>query len=61
MGRQPDYQHKLIITNLNPEKRIRSDHPLRNIQDKIDFVFVYEKVRDTYGKFISLLSRQDAA
>ena len=61
MGRQPDYRRKLFITNLDLENRIRSDHPLRNIQDKIYFAFVYEKARNTFDKFISLLSRQEAA
>jgi len=29
MGRQPDYRRKLFITNLDPENRIRCDHPLK--------------------------------
>ena len=49
MGRQKDYQHKLFVTGFNLDKRIRSDHPLRKIQEKIDFDFIYEKVQDAYG------------
>ena len=49
MGRQPDYQHKLFVPNFNLEKRIRADHPLRKIRKKIDFDFIYDEVRDSYG------------
>jgi transposase len=49
MGHQPDYQNKLFVTNFNLEKRVRKDHILRKIKDKIDFDFVYKDVEDTYG------------
>lgn len=49
MGRQPDYQHKLFTTNFNLEKRVRSNHSLRKIRDKIDFDFIYDEVKDSYG------------
>ena len=49
MGRQPDYQHKLFVPNFNLEKRVRVDHPLRKIRKKIDFDFIYNEVRDSYG------------
>ena len=49
MGHQPDYQHKLFVTGFNLNNRIRNDHPLRKIQEKIDFHFIYEEVEDTYG------------
>jgi transposase len=49
MGRQGDYQHKLFVTGFNLDKRIREDHPLRKIREKIDFDFIYEKVKDAYG------------
>ncbi len=49
MGRQPDYQNKLFITGFNLDKRIRSDHPLRKINEKIDFNFIYNEVKATYG------------
>ena len=49
MGYQLDYQHKLFLTNFNLEKRIRKDHILRKITEKIDFDFIYKEVEDTYG------------
>jgi transposase len=50
MGRQPDYQNNLFITGFHLEKRIRKDHPLRKIDEKIDFDFIYKEVEDTYGQ-----------
>lgn len=49
MGRQPIYQSKLFITGFNLDQRIRQDHPLRKIQEKIDFDFIYDEVKETYG------------
>ena len=49
MGRQTDYQNKFFITGFNLDKRIRDDHPLRKIREKIDFDFIYEDVKDAYG------------
>ena len=49
MGRQPDYQNKLFITGFDLDKRVRHDHPLRKIKEKIDFDFIYEQVKDSYG------------
>jgi len=49
MGRQPDFQHKLFITAFNLDKRIRKDHILRKISEKIDFSFIYKEVEHTYG------------
>ena len=49
MGYQPDYQHKLFFTGFNLEKRIRKDHILRKILEKVDFAFIYREVKDTYG------------
>jgi transposase len=49
MGHQLDYQNKLFVTNFNLEKRVRKDHILRKIKDKIDFDFAYKEVEDTYG------------
>jgi transposase len=49
MGYQPDYQNKLFITGFNLDKRIRDDHPLRKIREKIDFDFIYNEVKDSYG------------
>ena len=49
MGHQLDYQNKLFVTNFSLEKRVRKDHILRKIKEKIDFDFVYKDVEDTYG------------
>ena len=49
MGRQPPYQHKFFISGFNLDKRIRKDHILRKIAEKIDFDFIYEEVKDSYG------------
>jgi transposase len=49
MGRQKDYQQKLFVTGFNLDKRIRKDHPLRKIHEKIDFDFIYKEVEDAYG------------
>jgi len=47
MGRQGDYQNKFFITGFNLDKRIRDDHPLRKIREKIDFDFIYMKKSKT--------------
>jgi hypothetical protein len=49
MGRQPDYQQKLFVTGFNLKNRIRNDHPLRKIQEKINFHFISGEVDETYG------------
>ena len=49
MGKQSGYQHKLFMTGFNLDKRIRTDHPLRNIAATIDFDFIYHEVKDSYG------------
>ena len=49
MGRQQDYQNKFFISGFNLDKRVRKDHPLRKIREKIDFDFIYDEVKDCYG------------
>jgi transposase len=49
MGRQPPYQHKFFVSGFNLDKRIRKDHVLRKISEKIDFDFIYKEVEETYG------------
>jgi len=49
MGIQSEPQGKLFFTNVNMEKRVRSNHPLRKIASTIDFDFAYEAVKDKYG------------
>jgi hypothetical protein len=36
LDRQSDYQYKFFVTGFNPDKRIRKDHPLRKIREKIE-------------------------
>ena len=49
MGQQDPLQCKLFYANLNIDKRIRIDHPLRKIDQFIDFNFVSKEVKDKYG------------
>ena len=49
MGHQPPYQHKFFVKAFNLDKRIRPDHILRKIAGKIDFDFIYQEVKETYG------------
>lgn len=49
MGRQPPFQNKLFVTGFNLDRRIRKDHILRKIAEKIDFDFIYQEVKDSYG------------
>jgi transposase len=49
MGRQPKVQNKLFYTAVNLEQRVRKNHVLRKIKSKIDFDFIYNEVKDTYG------------
>ncbi len=50
MGRQPDFQSKLFHYHINFEDRIPQDHVLRKMRDRIDFDFVSDAVKDTYGE-----------
>lgn len=50
MGRQQNQQSKLFYTRLNLDRRIRKDHILRQINQHIDFDFVYDEVKDAYGQ-----------
>jgi len=50
MRRQQGIQRKLFYTNINLDRRIRKNHILRKIAEHIDFDFVYQEVKDTYGK-----------
>ena len=49
MGVQDPPQGKLYYTNFSLDKRIRPNHPLRKIDQLIDFGFVYQEVADRYG------------
>ena len=49
MGYQPPPQRSLFYTGFNLDKRIRKNHPLRKIQETVDFDFLYKEVEDKYG------------
>jgi len=50
MGRQPKGQQvKMFYHGFSPEQRVRPDHPLRKINQLIDFDFTYKEVADSYG------------
>ena len=49
MGHQAPYQHKFFVKAFNLDKRIRPDHILRKILEKIVFDFIYQEVKETYG------------
>jgi transposase len=49
MGIQDPPQGKLFYTNINLDQRIRANHPLRKINQLIDFDFAYQEVESTYG------------
>ena len=49
MGRH-DEQKELFSYHIDLDKRVRADHPLRAIREKIDFTFVRYEVQKFYGK-----------
>ena len=50
MGYQNNNQHKFFISGFNLEERVRHNHILRKISQEVDFNFIYEEVKDTYGE-----------
>jgi len=48
MGQEQN-QRKLFYYNVNLEGRLRIDHPLRRINEIVDFDFIYAEVKDKYG------------
>jgi len=46
MGRQAPAQGKLYYTHFNLDQRIRPSHPLRRIDQLIDFDFIHQEVGD---------------
>ena len=48
MGRH-DPQKRLFVYNIDLDKRVRADHPLRKVAQQVDFEFVREVVKDSYG------------
>lgn len=50
MGVQYQPQNSLFHFGVNLDKRIRNNHPLRKVNELIDFHFVYKEVKKFYGK-----------
>ncbi len=48
MGHE-NHQGKLFCYDVNLEKRLRSNHPLRKINELVDFEFIYGEVKEKYG------------
>jgi len=49
MGVQQPPQSNLFYIGINIDKRVRANHPLRKINELIDFSFAYDEVKDLYG------------
>ena len=49
MGHQPPTDDPLFSYKVQLETRVRKDHLLRRIKERIDFAFIYEEVEETYG------------
>src|SRR4030043_1052889 len=49
MGQESNFQPKLFYHQINLEQRVHRNRLLRKIQGQIDFDFIYQEVRDTYG------------
>jgi transposase len=49
MGHQTPPDDPLFSYNVHLETRVRKDHPLRRIKERIDFDVIYEAVEETYG------------
>ena len=49
MGVQQNPQNSLFHFGINIDKRIRANHPLRKINELIDFNFAYDEVKNLYG------------
>ena len=49
MGVQQSLQSSLFYIGINIDKRVRSNHPLRRVNQLIDFDFSYDAVKNRYG------------
>ncbi len=50
MGKQKQVEPKLFYHGVSLERRLPQDHPLRKIDELVDFDFIRSKVADRYGK-----------
>ena len=49
MGQESSFQPKLFYHQINLEQRVPKSHILRKIQEQIDFDFIYDEVKESYG------------
>ena len=49
MGHESESQPKLFFYGFNVEQRVSPNHILRKIKERIDFDFIYDKVKASYG------------
>ena len=49
MGEASSFQAKLFQHQINLEQRVPKNHILRKIQEQIDFDFIYDEVKESYG------------
>ena len=50
MERTEDTQESLFSYNVSLDARVRKDHPLRKIKQTVNFHFIYDQVKHTYGE-----------
>jgi transposase len=50
MGHKAGIQEQLFSYHVSLDARVREDHPLRKIQQIVDFDFIYAEVGHTYGE-----------
>ena len=50
MGRQESPQEKMFSYHVNLSDRVRKDHPLRKVAKFINFDFIYDEVKESYGQ-----------
>ena len=49
MGYQAMPQSKLFYIGIDLDKKVRKNHPLRKINEIVDFDIVYSEVKERYG------------
>jgi hypothetical protein len=49
MGQGSSFQPKLFYHQINLEQRVPKSHILRKTQEQIDFDFIYDEVKESYG------------
>jgi transposase len=50
MGHQSDFQSKLFYHGFNLDQRVPQNHILRKVEKRIDFDFICDEVKETYGE-----------